>query len=83
MFDNPTDNHTDIEVPLYYKLRFTKLKKYAVNNNSSADLRTKTCGVTYANALPNVANFLYTIILQIHSSMLINGDDLKKLRNTA
>ena len=26
MFDNPTDNHTDIEVPLYYKLRFTKLK---------------------------------------------------------
>ena len=27
MFDNPTDNHTDIEVPLYYKLRFTKLKK--------------------------------------------------------
>ena len=29
MFDNPTDNHTDIEVPLYYKLRFTKLKSYA------------------------------------------------------
>ena len=27
MFDNPTDNHTDIEVPLYYELRFTKLKK--------------------------------------------------------
>ena len=27
MFDNPTDNHTDIEVPLYYKLRFTKLTK--------------------------------------------------------
>ena len=27
MFDNPTDNHTDIEVPLYYKLRFTKLKR--------------------------------------------------------
>ena len=27
MFDNPTYNHTDIEVPLYYKLRFTKLKK--------------------------------------------------------
>ena len=27
MFDNPTDNHTDIEVPLYYKLRFTKLIK--------------------------------------------------------
>ena len=26
MFDNPTDNHTDIEVPLYYELRFTKLK---------------------------------------------------------
>ena len=26
MFDNPTDNHTDIEVPLYDKLRFTKLK---------------------------------------------------------
>ena len=29
MFDNPTDNHTDIEVPLYYELRFTKLK---INN---------------------------------------------------
>ena len=28
MFDNPTDNHTDIEVPLYYELRFTKLIKY-------------------------------------------------------
>ena len=28
MFDNPTDNHTDIEVPLYYKLRFTKLKRW-------------------------------------------------------
>ena len=28
MFDNPTDNHTDIEVPLYYKLRFTKLKNH-------------------------------------------------------
>ena len=30
MFDNPTDNHTDIEVPLYYKLRFTKLKTHKV-----------------------------------------------------
>ena len=26
MFDNHTDNHTDIEAPLYDKLRFTKLK---------------------------------------------------------
>ena len=32
MFDNPTDNHTDIEVPLYYELRFTKLKKAEVLN---------------------------------------------------
>ena len=31
MFDNPTDNHTDIEVPLYYELRETKLK---MNNNN-------------------------------------------------
>ena len=30
MFDNPTDNHTDIEVPLYYELRFTKLKNLAL-----------------------------------------------------
>ena len=27
MFDNPTDNHTDIEVPLYDKLRFHEAKK--------------------------------------------------------
>ena len=27
MFDNPTDNHTDIEVPLYDKLRFHAAKK--------------------------------------------------------
>ena len=32
MFDNPTDNHTDIEVPLYYKLRFTKLKTAFIND---------------------------------------------------
>ena len=38
MFDNPTDNHTDIEVPLYYKLRFTKLKSW-VNNRDTCDLR--------------------------------------------
>ena len=35
MFDNPTDNHTDIEVPLYYKLRFTKLKIGSVYNENS------------------------------------------------
>ena len=29
MFDNPTDNHTDIEVPLYDKLRFHEAKKIA------------------------------------------------------
>ena len=28
MFDNPTDNHTDIEVPLYDKLRFHEAKKH-------------------------------------------------------
>ena len=27
MFDNPTDNHTDIEVPQYDKLRFHEAKK--------------------------------------------------------
>ena len=27
MFDNPIDNHTDIEVPLYDKLRFHEAKK--------------------------------------------------------
>ena len=32
MFDNPTDNHTDMEVPLYYELRFTKLKNPAILN---------------------------------------------------
>ena len=26
MFDNPTDNHTDIEVPQYDKLRFHEAK---------------------------------------------------------
>ena len=26
MFDNPTDNHTDIEVPLYDKLQFHEAK---------------------------------------------------------
>ena len=30
MFDNPTDNHTDIEVPLYDKLRFHEAKNELV-----------------------------------------------------
>ena len=31
MFDNPTDNHTDIEVPLYDKLRFHEAKNKNIN----------------------------------------------------
>ena len=31
MFDNPTDNHTDIEVPLYDKLRFHEAKNDLMN----------------------------------------------------
>ena len=38
MFDNPTDNHTDIEVPLYYKLRFTKLKKGVSQNGQTPSI---------------------------------------------
>ena len=30
MFDNPTDNHTDIEVPLYDKLRFHEAKNHGI-----------------------------------------------------
>ena len=31
MFDNPTDNHTDILVPLYYKLPLREAKKKKKN----------------------------------------------------
>ena len=30
MFDNPTDNHADIEFPLYDKLRFHEAKNVRV-----------------------------------------------------
>ena len=32
MFDKPKDNHTDIEVPLYDKLRFHEAKKVDFKN---------------------------------------------------
>ena len=34
-FDNPTDNHTDIEVPLYDKLRFHEAKNVSYNFRAS------------------------------------------------
>ena len=49
MFDNPTDNHTDIEVPLYYKLRFTKLKtsvKFSKKKPQEIPIENFVCKIT-------------------------------------
>ena len=41
MFDNPTDNHTDILVPLYYKLPLREAKKSPDRNHN---LISSECG---------------------------------------
>ena len=51
MFDNPTDNHTDIEVPLYDNLRFHEAKNVIrdlhkskqEHNNHKIDKLYKSC----------------------------------------
>ena len=65
MFDNPTDNHTDIEVPLYYELRFTKLKIYM---NTYAVQWVFYCYTDLADKLIFLTTKLYKVILCNHQT---------------
>ena len=60
MFDNPTDNHTDIEVPLYYELRFTKLKRPRNVLHFLSFLNTEACRILLENI--QIVFFFQTIL---------------------
>ena len=65
MFDNPTDNHTDIEVPLYDKLRFHEAKKEVEDSLILATISDDTWNlITTEHIIPNLP------VVSLHKVML-------------